>query len=39
MKRAIFKACLLWFATMITLRFYYIRTIRVNGSQQYKRES
>ena len=34
-----FKACFLWFATMITLRFDYIRTMRVNGLQQYKRES
>ena len=31
MKRAILKACFLWFATMITLRFDYIRTMRVNG--------
>ena len=31
MKQSIVKACLLWFATMITLRFGYIRTMRVNG--------
>ena len=30
MKRANLKACFLWFATMITLRFDYIRTMRVN---------
>ena len=31
MKKAIVKACLLGFATMIMLRFDCIRTMRVNG--------